>query len=160
MMYSIHAWPMGIKNAVLYKIFSIANNRQVTFCSSSTSFNYSTNVFTSRHIFLMPCCCCYRLLFMISSFVSAASWRLHPVLDVVLRCRRRRKSMGTQSQSGIDDLVLPPCAPEVLDGRCLIQEVRPYRPSRFQSESGVKVNIGEQKEFRLASCPENHIRCS
>ena len=30
-------------------------------------------------------CCCCRLLFMISGFVSAASWRLHPVLDVVLR---------------------------------------------------------------------------
>ena len=42
--------------------------------------------------------CCCRLLFMISSFVSAASWRPHPVLDVVLRCHRRGKSTGTHSQ--------------------------------------------------------------
>ena len=32
-----------------------------------------------------------------------------------------------------------------------------YRTSRFQSWSGVKVNIGEQRDFRLASCPENHL---
>ena len=50
----------------------------------------------------------------------------------------------------INDLILPPCGPEVLDGRHLIQEVRPYRTSRFQSCSGVKVNIGEQREFRFA----------
>ena len=31
----------------------------------------------------------------------------------------------------INDLILPPCAPEVLDGRCLIREVRPYRTSPF-----------------------------
>ena len=60
----------------------------------------------------------------------------------------------------VDCLVLPPCAPEVLDGQGLIQEVRPYRTSRFQSWPGVKVNIGEQREFRLASCPDNHFRCS
>ena len=54
---------------------------------------------------------------------------------------------------------MPPCAPEVLDDRCLIREVRPYRASRFQSWSRVKVNIGEQREFRLASCPDNHSRC-
>ena len=41
-------------------------------------------------------------------------------------------------------MVLPPCAPEVLDGQGIIREVRPYRTSRFQSWSGVKVNIGEQ----------------
>ena len=37
------------------------------------------------------------------------------------------------------------------------------RTSRFQSLLGVKFNtgcIGEQREFRLASCPENHFRCS
>ena len=56
-------------------------------------------------------------------------------------------------------MILPPCAPEVLDGRCLIREVRPYQTSRFQSWSGVKVNIGEQREFRLVSCPENCSRC-
>ena len=39
---------VGITNAVLYKIFSSVNNRQVTFSSSSTGLNYSTNVFTSR----------------------------------------------------------------------------------------------------------------
>ena len=50
----------------------------------------------------------------------------------------------------INDLILPPCGPEVLDGRHLIQEVRPYRTSRFQSCSGVKVNIDEQREFRFA----------
>ena len=37
--------------------------------------------------------------FMISSFVSAASWRPHPVLShVVLRSHRRSKSTGTHSQ--------------------------------------------------------------
>ena len=36
--------------------------------------------------------------FTISSFFSAASWRPHPVLDVVLRCHRRSKSTGTHSQ--------------------------------------------------------------
>ena len=41
----------------------------------------------------------------------------------------------------VDDLVLPTCAPRVLDGQCLILEVGPYRTSRFQSWSGVKVNI-------------------
>ena len=65
----------------------------------------------------------------------------------------------------INDLIvwdindLPPYAPEVLDGGCLIREVRPYRTSRFQSWSGVKVNIGEQSEFRPGPCPENHSRC-
>ena len=29
-----------------------------------------------------------------------------------------------------------------------------------QSWSGVIVNIGEQREFGLASCPENHFTCS
>ena len=43
-------------------------------------------------------CWCCRLLFMISGFVSAASWRLPPVLDVVLRCHRWSKSTGTHSQ--------------------------------------------------------------
>ena len=47
-------------------------------------------------------------------------------------------------------MILPPCASEVLDGLCLFREVTPYRTSRFQSWSGVKVNIGEQREFRLA----------
>ena len=48
---------------------------------------------------------------------------------------------------------------QLLDGRCLVREVRPYRMSRFQSWSGVKINIGEQREFRLASCHENRSRC-
>ena len=38
----------------------------------------------------------------------------------------------------VDDLVLPPCAPEVLDGQGLIREVLPYRTSRFQSWRGCK----------------------
>ena len=33
-----------------------------------------------------------------------------------------------------------------------------YRTSRFQSWSGVKVNIGKQREFRLVSGPENRSR--
>ena len=49
----------------------------------------------------------------------------------------------------INDLFGTSCSPEVLDGRCLIREVRPYRTSQFQLWSGVKVNIGEQREFRL-----------
>ena len=57
----------------------------------------------------------------------------------------------------VDGLVLPTCAPEVMDGQGLIRAVRPPRTSRFQSWSGVKVNIGEQREFRLASCPDNHF---
>ena len=36
--------------------------------------------------------------FTISSDVSAASWRPHPVLDVVLRCHRRCKATGTHSR--------------------------------------------------------------
>ena len=56
-------------------------------------------------------------------------------------------------------MILPPCAPEVLDGLRLIREVRPYRTSRFQLWSGVKVNIGEQREIKLASCPDNCSRC-
>ena len=53
-------------------------------------------------------------------------------------------------------MILPPCAPEVLDGRCLIREVRPYRTSRLQSWSGLKVNIGEQREFS----PDGSLMCS
>ena len=36
--------------------------------------------------------------FTISNVVSVARWRPHPVLGVVLRCRRRSKSTGTHSQ--------------------------------------------------------------
>ena len=41
----------------------------------------------------------------------------------------------------VNDLVLPLCAPKVLDGHCLIREVGPYQTSQFQSWSRVKVNI-------------------
>ena len=43
---------------------------------------------------------------------------------------------------------------------CLILEVRSYRTSRFQTSSEVKVNIGEQREFRLTSFHEYHSRCA
>ena len=48
----------------------------------------------------------------------------------------------------------------MLDGQCLIREVGPYRTSRFQSCSVIEVNSGEQREFRLDSCPDNHSRRS
>ena len=48
--------------------------------------------FTVVHLLLLS------LAFTISNFVSAARWRPHHVLGVVLRCRRRSKSTGTRSQ--------------------------------------------------------------
>ena len=56
------------------------------------------SVSQSTITYLSKCCCCCRLLFMISSFASAASWRPHHVLCVVLRCHRRSKSTGTHSR--------------------------------------------------------------
>ena len=73
---------------------------QPAFASQASSHDWS---FCNRNKTLLKIvpslrlCCCCRLLFTISSFVSAASWRPHPLLGVVLRCRRRSKSTGTHS---------------------------------------------------------------
>ena len=71
----------------------------VVYFLSNVSLSYFSGrlLRTLRYSFV-KCCCWCRLLFMISSFVSAASWMLHHVLDVVLRCHRRSKSTGTHSQ--------------------------------------------------------------
>ena len=70
----------------------------VVYCRLNVSLSYfpSGLLRTLRYSFV-KCCCC-RLLFMISRFVSASKWRLHPVLDIVLRWSSRSKSTGTHSQ--------------------------------------------------------------
>ena len=42
----------------------------------------------------------------------------------------------------------------------IIREIGPYRTSQFQSWAGIKVDIGEEREFMLYSCPKNHSGCS
>ena len=60
----------------------------------------------------------------------------------------------------VDDLVLPPCAPELGVGWSLHHPVVwTMSDVSISVVLGVKVIIGEQREFRLASCPENHFRC-
>ena len=76
-----------------------SSEQKVCFRRYLTSISNKQGCFLSaKRVFIDHSSCCCRLLFMISSFVSAASWMLHPVLDVVLRCHRRSKSTGTHSQ--------------------------------------------------------------